>query len=98
MNSSEDEMEWYLTTVLDQYVVSSNPHVRQASSIWLLAVVKKCSSHQALQSRLKKLQSAFMQLLSENDGEKINIYITLPPTNEHSGGGGILEAGEGWSV
>ena len=88
MNSSEDEMEWYLTTVLDQYVVSSNPHVRQASSIWLLAVVKKCSSHQALQSRLKKLQSAFMQLLSENDGEKINIYITLPPTNEHSGGGG----------
>lgn len=68
VNSAEDEVDWYLTTVLDQYVQSTNPHVRQASSIWLLALVKKCGYHQALQSRLPKLQSAFMQLLSENDG------------------------------
>ncbi|XP_052776475.1 LOW QUALITY PROTEIN: proteasome adapter and scaffold protein ECM29-like [Mya arenaria] len=66
-NYSEDEVEWYLTTVLERYVTSANPHVRQASSVWLLALVKKCSSHPALQSRLQNLQSAFMQLLSEND-------------------------------
>ncbi|KAL4235658.1 hypothetical protein ACF0H5_004053 [Mactra antiquata] len=67
VNNSGDEVDWYLTTVLKQYVTNSNPHVRQASSIWLLAVVKKCGSHTALQSRLPDLQSAFMQLLSEND-------------------------------
>ncbi|XP_053393707.1 proteasome adapter and scaffold protein ECM29-like [Mercenaria mercenaria] len=67
VSSVEDEMEWYLTTVLTQYVQSSNPHVRQASSIWLLALVKKCGSHPAIQARLTSLQSAFMQLLSEID-------------------------------
>lgn len=60
-------MAWYLKTVLDQYVPNANPHVRQASSIWLLALVKKCSSHEALQSQLVQLQGAFMRLLSEAD-------------------------------
>lgn len=63
----EDEVSWYLNTVLTQYVTSVNPHVRQASSIWLLALVKKCSSHPAIQTRLMDLQKSFMQLLSEND-------------------------------
>ena len=42
--------------------------ILQASSIWLLALVKKCSSHEALQSQLVQLQGAFMRLLSESDG------------------------------
>lgn len=67
ISSVEDEVAWYLKTVLDQYVPNVNPHVRQASSIWLLALVKKCSSHEALQSQLIELQGAFMRLLSETD-------------------------------
>ncbi|KAH3831754.1 hypothetical protein DPMN_105024 [Dreissena polymorpha] len=66
-DSDSDEVEWYVTELLAKYVVSTNPHVRQASSVWLLALVKGCSAHPALQGRLLVLQSAFMQLLSEND-------------------------------
>ncbi|WAR24092.1 ECM29-like protein [Mya arenaria] len=50
-NYSEDEVEWYLTTVLERYVTSANPHVRQASSVWLLALVKKCNLTQDISSK-----------------------------------------------
>ena len=68
VGQSEDEVEWYVTTLLDVYVVSANPHVRQASSVWLLALVRRSSDHPALQSRLPRIQGAFMALLSENNG------------------------------
>lgn len=50
-------------------MTSDNPHIRQAACIWLLAVVKKCGKHQAVQEKLKDVQAAFMSLLSEKDGE-----------------------------
>ncbi|KAL3868785.1 hypothetical protein ACJMK2_041546 [Sinanodonta woodiana] len=65
--ATDDDVEWYLTTVLQQYVSNVNPHIRQSSCVWLLALAKQCGSHQALQNRLKDVQGAFMKLLSEAD-------------------------------
>lgn len=45
--------------------------VWQAACIWLLTLVKKCGQHSIIQSKLSQLQSAFMSMLSENDGEKL---------------------------
>lgn len=33
--------------------------------------MKKCGQHSVIQSKLSQLQSAFMSMLSENDGEKL---------------------------
>ena len=41
----------------------------QAACIWLLALVKTCSFHEALQANLLQIQAAFMKMLSENDGK-----------------------------
>jgi hypothetical protein len=64
-----NEVKWYLNLLLTKYVSNANPHVRQAACIWMLALVKKCCSHDALQGRLSDLQGAFMKLLSESDGK-----------------------------
>lgn len=62
-----DDVEWYLLKLLKEHIHSPNHHVRQASCIWLLSLVKHCGHHAALQKRLPDIQAAFMQLLSEND-------------------------------
>ena len=41
----------------------------QAAVIWLLALVKKCGFHRALQGKLSEIQAGFMSMLSENDGK-----------------------------
>lgn len=65
--NKKDEVEWYLLKLLKEHIHSQNHHVRQASCIWLLSLVKHCGHHDALQKRLPDIQAAFMQLLSEND-------------------------------
>ncbi|XP_075450242.1 proteasome adapter and scaffold protein ECM29 isoform X2 [Ascaphus truei] len=62
-----DEVPWVLEQILNKYVVSVNPHIRQAACIWLLSLVKKLSTHQDIRSKLKEIQSAFISVLSEND-------------------------------
>lgn len=62
-----NEVAWYLDLLLKQYIVNVNPHLRQAACIWLLALVKNCNTHEALQSNLLEIQRAFMKMLSEND-------------------------------
>ncbi|XP_056020008.1 proteasome adapter and scaffold protein ECM29-like [Ostrea edulis] len=63
----EDDVEWYLDHILTKSIVSANPHLRQAACIWLLTLVKKCGQHSVIQTRLSRIQSAFMSMLSEND-------------------------------
>lgn len=62
-----NEVGWYMDLLLNKYIVNSNPHLRQAACIWLLALVKSCNTHEALQSNLLNIQGAFMKMLSEND-------------------------------
>ncbi|XP_066460523.1 proteasome adapter and scaffold protein ECM29 isoform X2 [Eleutherodactylus coqui] len=62
-----DVVPWVLDQILNKHVNSVNPHVRQASCIWLLSLVKKLSNHQEIKSKLKEIQSAFISILSDND-------------------------------
>ncbi|XP_068090418.1 proteasome adapter and scaffold protein ECM29 isoform X2 [Hyperolius riggenbachi] len=62
-----DVVAWVLDQILNKHVVSVNPHVRQASCIWLLSLVKKLSNHVEIKTKLKEIQSAFISVLSEND-------------------------------
>ncbi|XP_021353886.1 proteasome-associated protein ECM29 homolog [Mizuhopecten yessoensis] len=66
-SKSVNEVAWYLDLLLNKYIVNVNPHLRQAACIWLLALVKSCNTHEALQSNLLQIQRAFMKMLSEND-------------------------------
>jgi proteasome component ECM29 len=40
----------------------------QATSIWLLALLKHCPNREPVKQRLDAMQNAFMDLLSENSG------------------------------
>ncbi|GAB1605474.1 proteasome adapter and scaffold protein ECM29-like [Argonauta hians] len=63
----DDDVEWYLLKILQEYIVKDNPFVRQGACMWLLALVKQCGSHPALQKRLPEIQAAFMAMLSDSD-------------------------------
>ncbi|KFP77947.1 Proteasome-associated protein ECM29, partial [Acanthisitta chloris] len=62
-----DVVPWVLDLILSKHIVSPNPHVRQAACIWLLSMVKKLSTHKAIKSHLKDIQSAFVSILSDSD-------------------------------
>ncbi|OXB77147.1 UNVERIFIED_CONTAM: hypothetical protein H355_014718 [Colinus virginianus] len=62
-----DVVPWVLDIILNKHIVSPNPHVRQAACIWLLSMVKKLSTHKAIKSHLKDIQSAFVSVLSDSD-------------------------------
>lgn len=40
----------------------------QATSIWLLALLKNCPEREPIKSSLQQLQDMFMDFLSENSG------------------------------
>uniref|UniRef100_A0A8C4NDS0 Ecm29 proteasome adaptor and scaffold n=1 Tax=Eptatretus burgeri TaxID=7764 RepID=A0A8C4NDS0_EPTBU len=63
----EDEVLWLLQIIFEKYIVSQNPHVRQAACIWLLTLVKQLGDHDSVQSRLQDIQKAFIMMLSETD-------------------------------
>nr|XP_060618484.1 proteasome adapter and scaffold protein ECM29 isoform X1 [Anolis sagrei ordinatus] len=62
-----DVVPWVLDVILNKHIVSPNPHVRQASCIWLLSLVKKLSTHKEIKTHLKDIQTAFVSILSESD-------------------------------
>ncbi|XP_061591425.1 proteasome adapter and scaffold protein ECM29 [Cololabis saira] len=64
---NNDLVPWVLNSILSRYIPSQNPHVRQASCIWLLSLVKKLSHHKEIKSHLKEIQVAFISVLSESD-------------------------------
>ncbi|NWJ04505.1 ECM29 protein, partial [Crypturellus undulatus] len=62
-----DVVPWVLDLILNKHIISPNPHIRQASCIWLLSMVKKLSTHKAIKSHLKDIQGAFVSILSDSD-------------------------------
>ncbi|MFT7807466.1 proteasome-associated protein ECM29 homolog [Arapaima gigas] len=64
---SNDVVPWVLSTILVKHISSQNPHVRQASCIWLLSLVKKLGQHKEIRSHLKEIQAAFVSVLSDPD-------------------------------
>ncbi|NWX87191.1 ECM29 protein, partial [Nothoprocta ornata] len=62
-----DVVPWVLELILNKHIISPNPHVRQASCIWLLSMVKKLSTHKAIKTHLKDIQGAFVSILSDSD-------------------------------
>ncbi|KAI5087767.1 proteasome-associated protein ECM29-like isoform X1 [Silurus meridionalis] len=64
---NNDVLSWALSIILSKYIVSQNPHVRQAACIWLLSLVKKLSQHKEIRSHLKEIQTAFISVLSDPD-------------------------------
>ncbi|XP_047434577.1 proteasome adapter and scaffold protein ECM29 [Mugil cephalus] len=64
---NNDVVPWVLNSILSKYIPSQNPHVRQASCIWLLSLVKKLGQHKEITSNLKEIQVAFISVLSDPD-------------------------------
>ncbi|KAG5880535.1 hypothetical protein JTB14_026768 [Gonioctena quinquepunctata] len=62
----EDNLEWLLDELL-KLVEQTHPNSKQASCIWLLAVIKGCREREPITKRLKLLQRAFMNFLCENN-------------------------------
>ncbi|KAB0794456.1 hypothetical protein PPYR_11295 [Photinus pyralis] len=62
---SDDHLCWLVDELL-QLVGKTHPNSRQASCIWLLAILKNCANKDPVKSRLSAFQNAFMDLLGEN--------------------------------
>lgn len=54
---------------------TTHPNSKQASCIWLLAILKGCGERKPITERLQRIQDTFMDLLCENSGEYFMIYI-----------------------
>ena len=64
----ETNIKWLMNELLNNYMQSPNPHLRQASCFWLLIFVKKCSKvSKMVEKNLPQIQEAFIQRLGEND-------------------------------
>lgn len=61
-------LEWSLDELLD-LANQTHPNSKQASAIWLLAVLKGCGRRQPITNKVKILQNVFMGLLCENNGK-----------------------------
>ncbi|XP_044754481.1 proteasome adapter and scaffold protein ECM29 [Coccinella septempunctata] len=62
----DENLDWLLGQLL-KLSENTNPNSRQASSIWLLAVVKSCGKREPISNRLDTLQNTFLGLLGENN-------------------------------
>ncbi|XP_048484818.1 proteasome adapter and scaffold protein ECM29 isoform X3 [Plutella xylostella] len=65
LEQNDKLLDWLLQKLFD-IAKLPHPHSRQATSIWLLALLKNCPARAPLASRLQPLQDVFMDLLSEN--------------------------------
>ncbi|XP_049865676.1 proteasome adapter and scaffold protein ECM29 [Pectinophora gossypiella] len=61
-----DELLDFLLTNLFKIGKNPHPHSRQATSIWLLALLKNCPDREPIKNKLQELQDIFMDYLSEN--------------------------------
>ncbi|KAG0080886.1 hypothetical protein BGZ90_010926 [Linnemannia elongata] len=60
-------MDGILKTILDEMATSPKAATKKAACIWLLSLVKFCSSHPSVKLQLPKLHSVFSSLLSDRD-------------------------------
>nr|XP_022915862.1 proteasome-associated protein ECM29 homolog isoform X1 [Onthophagus taurus] len=63
---SDENLEDLLTSLLNN-ARSTHPNARQASCIWLLALLKSCPDREPIKNQLSSIQSIFMNLLGENN-------------------------------
>ncbi|CAH2107601.1 unnamed protein product [Euphydryas editha] len=65
LKENDDLLKWLL---LELFKIGRqpHPHSRQATSIWLLALLKNCPEREPIKSSLQQLQDMFMDFLSEN--------------------------------
>lgn len=71
-DQSDENVNWLLDELL-KFAKSTHPNSKQASCIWLLAVVKGIGDKEPIRQKLQQIQDVFMELLCENNG-KICIY------------------------
>ena len=64
---SDKEIKFVLDELVDKYTLSNHPNEKQASCIWLLALVKEAKDHHLIKERLMEIQSAFMGLLGDSN-------------------------------
>merc|ERR1719483_652930 len=62
-----DQLEWLVSQLTEKSTRSTHPNIKQASCLWLLALVKHCITQPAVQSKLLAIQGAFMGLLGDNN-------------------------------
>ncbi|KAJ8977535.1 hypothetical protein NQ317_010055 [Molorchus minor] len=62
----DDNLDWLLEELL-KLTKQTHPNSRQASCIWLLAVIKGCGERVPITKRLQVVQNTFMDLLCENN-------------------------------
>merc|ERR1712223_867441 len=67
VSTSDKEIKYVLDELVDKYTLSNHPNEKQASCIWLLALVKEAKDHHLIKERLMEIQSAFMGLLGDSN-------------------------------
>ncbi|XP_041976007.1 proteasome-associated protein ECM29 homolog [Aricia agestis] len=65
LKENDELLQWLLEQLL-QIGKHPHPHSRQATSIWLLALLKNCPEREPIKKSLQLLQDTFMDYLSEN--------------------------------
>ena len=63
----EQELAWLVTKLTQELTTSTHPNIKQASCLWLLAVVKHCINQAVVRQQLLDIQKAFMNLLGDNN-------------------------------
>lgn len=65
LKENDELLEWLLQELF-KIGKHPHPHSRQATSIWLLALLKNCPEREPIKNKLQILQNVFMDFLSEN--------------------------------
>ncbi|CAH0699772.1 unnamed protein product [Spodoptera exigua] len=65
LKENDELLEWLLQELF-KIGRHPHPHSRQATSIWLLALLKNCADRAPIKNKLPILQDVFMDFLSEN--------------------------------
>ena len=61
----EQGLAWLVTKLTQELTRSTHPNIKQASCLWLLAVVKHCINQAVVRQQLLDIQKAFMNLLGK---------------------------------
>ena len=62
-----EELGWLLDKLTGELTRSTHPNIKQASCLWLLALVKHCIRQEVVKTHLLEIQAAFMGLLGDNN-------------------------------
>lgn len=65
---TDENLNWLLDELL-KLAKSTHPHSKQASCVWLLAVIKGSGDKEPIRQKLQQIQDVFMDLLCENNGK-----------------------------